>query len=212
MARKANNEVRVRITIKGFRPLLWHRFGPHALPLEAVEKTGVAGHNPDEWKLTYTADKKGQLYLEPSYIFGCIRDGGSKVKMGRGNARAAVASTLEVEEARIMIDRFMPKDYEKMATSDFPIDTDEPVYMDIRSVRNPNTKSRNIRYRVTSSPGWKATFHIMWDKTVIPRDVMHSILIDAGKLCGVGDGRAIGFGRFHIEEFEEVKDAKTKTA
>ena len=212
MAKKANNDVTAKVTIKGFRPLLWHWFGPHALPLEAVEKTGVAGHDPEEWRKTYLATKEGQLYVDASYVFACIRDGGSKVKLGRGNAKAAVSSTLEVEETRVLIDRFMPEGYKTMDTADFPIDADEPVYLDVRSVRNPSTKARNIRYRVAASPDWTATFHITWDKTIVPRDVMHSILIDAGKLCGLGDGRSIGCGRFTVEKFEEIKDAKKKTA
>ena len=61
------------VKIKGTRSLLWHHFGPDALPLEKQERTGVAGNDPEEWKKTYLVTKDKQLYLDPSYIFACIR-------------------------------------------------------------------------------------------------------------------------------------------
>ena len=38
----ATNIMQAKVKIKGVRPLLWHHFGPDALPLERQEKTGVA--------------------------------------------------------------------------------------------------------------------------------------------------------------------------
>jgi len=213
MEERRDNEVLARIKIEGTKPVLWHRFGPHVLPLEPQERTGIAGNDPEEWRKSYLATKEGQLYFEPSYIFACIRDGGQKTKLGRGNAKGPVSSTLEVVDNMILVDRFMPEGYKDMATADFPVCPEEPVYLDIRSVRNPSTKARNIRYRVAASPGWKINFQIIWDKTIIPREVMHSIIIDAGKLCGIGDGRNIGFGRFKVIEFKEVeKESAEKKA
>ena len=209
---KKSNIVKAKVTIKGVRPILWHWFGPHALPLEAQERTGVAGNDPEEWRKTFLATKEGQLYVDNTYIFGCIRDGAGYTKIQRRSAKTFVAATLQVEEERVLIDRFMPKGYKDMPTDEFPADPDELVYLDIRSAVNPTTKRRNIRYRVAASPGWKATFHIVWDPTVMPRDIMHSILIDAGALCGLADGRNIGFGRFEVEEFKVVEDAAKKTA
>ncbi len=40
------------VAIRGTKPLLWHQFGPHALPLTPVEKAGVAGNDPEEWRRT----------------------------------------------------------------------------------------------------------------------------------------------------------------
>ncbi|GGE29123.1 hypothetical protein GCM10011571_34070 [Marinithermofilum abyssi] len=190
-------EVKAKITIQGTRPILWHRFGPEAIPLEKKEKTGVAGNDPDEWKSTYTCTRSGQLYLDGSYVFGCLRNAAKYTKSGRGSIQNNVAATLQVEEDIILLDRFMPEELIQ--------DPEEPVYLDVRSVRNPNTKGRNVRYRVAASPGWKATFHITWDATIVSRKQMETVLIDAGKLVGLADGRNIGFGRFVIESFEYVE-------
>lgn len=193
------NMLMANVTIRGIRPLLWHHFGPDALPLGKKERTGVAGNDPEEWKRTVLVTSEGQLYLEPTYIFACIRDGAKYTKKGRGSIQPMVAATLQVLDDRILIDRFLPE-------GELTTDSSQPIYIDVRTVRNPATRARNIRYRVAAAPGWTASFRILWDATVVSRDQMHAVLIDAGRLVGLGDGRTIGMGRFEIVSFE-VHDA-----
>lgn len=199
---KKNNILNAKVTIRGTRALLLHRFGPDALPIEKQERTGVAGNDPEEWKRTVMKTTEGQLCLDPSYIFACIRDGAKYVKDGRGSMQPKVSATLQVLSDKVLLDRWLPENIEELQN-----DIDKPVYMDVRGVRNPNSKgSRNVRYRVAASPGWITTFDIMWDKTIVSRDEIHSALLHAGTLCGLGDGRAIGFGRFQIEKFELLEE------
>jgi hypothetical protein len=196
--------VKARVEIEGVRPLLMHKFGVDAIPLEKREKTGVAGNDPEEWKRTYSATKDGQLFVDPSYIFGCLREAGKYTKKGKSNIRGLISSCLQVLDDMILFDRWMPEE----------IDTDptKPVYIDVRSVVNPSTKGRNIRYRVALSSGWKTSFTIMWDNTIVSRGEMESACHDAGMLVGLADGRSIGFGRFKVTSFEVIEDAQTKTA
>ena len=148
---------KAQIKIKGKKPLLFHHFSVDAIPLTPQERSGVAGNNPDKWKQTVLSiEDTGQLYLDPTYIFGCIRDGGKHIKSGRGSIQSKVAATLNVVEDKILLDRFLPSEEEPTKS------TDAPVYIDVRSVKNPNTKGRNIRYRIAASPGWTATFNIEW--------------------------------------------------
>jgi len=88
----------------------------------------------------------------------------------------------------------------------------EPVYLDVRSVRNPSTGARNVRYRVAASPGWKASFTPIWDNTVVDENQLQAVLRDAGQLVGIGDGRSIGFGRFQVSSFEMEKPRAEKKA
>jgi hypothetical protein len=189
-----NNFIKATVTIRGERPLLWHHFGEGVLPLEKMEKEGVAGNDPSEWKRTVLLTKKGQLYLEPEAIFSCLRDAAKYTRKGKFSIQGAVAATLQVDDARVLVDRFLPK-------SKLTMDRDRPVYIDVRAVRNPNTRNRNIRYRIGASPGWRATIHLTWDKTIVSRNEMQAVAIDAGRLVGLGDGRAIGNGRFEIKSF-----------
>lgn len=208
----SNNIVGVTVTVRGLRPLFWHKFGPEALPLEKQERTGVAGNDPEEWRKTVLVTKAGQLYLEPSYIFGALREAARYTKKGKGSIQTAVAATLQVTDERVLVDRFFPgwpKDgqvFDVRAATPPEQDPDAPVYLDIRGVRNPSTKARNVRYRVAVSSGWQCVFHLEFDKTIVSRAEMEAVVIDAGKLVGLGNGRSIGMGRFSMSSFE-VMDA-----
>ena len=189
------NILKAKISIVGVRPLLWHHFGPDAIPVDGKrERTGVAGNDPEEWKRTVLKTPEGVLYVEGTYAFGAIRDGAKYTKKGRGSIQSAMSATLQIEEMIIETNRRLPDPITQ--------DSSQDVYLDIRSVRNPTTKGRNVRYRVASSPGWKMTFTAVFDKTIISRHEMEAVLRDTGALVGIGSGRAIGFGRFEVEGFE----------
>ena len=107
-----------------------------------------------------------------------------------------VASTLQVLEQRVMLNRFVPQ--EPVKTNG---ETDADVYVFMSVVKNVVTRNRNIRYRVAASPGWQCSFHLHWDKTIISRNELEAIAHDAGKLVGLADGRTIGYGRFDVLSF-----------
>jgi hypothetical protein len=200
-----SNMVRSRVTIRGTRPLLQHEFGEHAIPLEKQERTGVAGNDPEEWKRTCMVNAEGQLYVKDVNVFGCLRDAAKHTKKGKSSIQALVAATLLVEESVILLDRRMPK-------GEPTCDRTQPVYIDVSGVRNPSTKARNVRYRLACCTGWKATFTITWDKTLVSRDQMRAVLNDAGILVGIADGRSVGNGRFAVEAYEELADAEEAPA
>lgn len=154
----AKNILTAQVVIKGVRPIFWHRFGPEALPLEKQERTGVAGNDPEEWKRTVTATADGQLYVDSSYVFGMMRDAAKHTKKGKGSIQALVAATLQIQETLVMFDRKLPAGLNTAP----PTDPAAPVYLDIRGVRNPSTKARNVRYRVAASPGWQCSFTLLW--------------------------------------------------
>jgi hypothetical protein len=202
-----SNIVKAKVKVRGTRPFWQHRFGPEALPLEKKEKTGVAGNNPEEWRQTAMVNKDGQLFFEGTYIFGSLREAAKYTKRGRASLQKPVAATLQILEDRILLDRFFPgfpngHKFDIATVEELPRDQEELVYLDVRGVVNPSTRGRNVRYRVAASPGWQTEFTIMFDKTIVSRNEMEAILIDAGRLVGIGNGRTIGMGRFEVEQFE----------
>jgi hypothetical protein len=191
------NLVQVSVTITGTRPLLFHAFGPNTIPANGRrEREGVAGNNPNEWRKTVLCvPRTRQLYLQPSYIFGSLRDGAQHTPHKRDTLQPYVAATLQVLDSIILLDRNLPPE-------PLPTDPLEPVYLDIQSVRNPATRARNVRYRVAVAPGWTCSYRLQWDKTIVSTQEMHMVAIDAGRLSGLGDGRSIGYGRFEVTAFE----------
>lgn len=184
-----------RVSVEGVRPLLWHAFGPDSMPVEKREKTGVAGNDPQEWKRSVLMTAERQLYLRPSYIYGCLRDAARYTSRKRGTLMPSLAGTLQPADPIILIDRFVPDE-------PLPTDPNEPVYLDICGVKNPATKGRNVRYRVAAAPGWHLTFNILWSKLIVSRDEMRKVIDDGGMLVGLGDGRGIGNGRYQVLECE----------
>lgn len=201
------NVLTAAITIRGTRPFWQHSFGPDALPLEKQERTGVAGNDPEEWRKTCAVTKDGQLYFDGSYVFGCLKNAAKYTKSGKGNVSSKLIATLQVLDDKVLIDRHFPAfpnghAFDAHTVPEPPRSDDAPVYLDVRGVVNPSTKGRNVRYRVAASAGWQATFHILWDKTIVSRNEMESVLIDAGRLVGIGSGRSIGMGRFEVVSVE----------
>jgi hypothetical protein len=200
------NLLRARVQIRGTRPLLQHKFGPEALPLEKGERTGVAGNDPEEWKRTSMVTPDGQLYFPGAYIFSALRDGARYTKKGRGSIQGLVAATLQVEDSLVMLDRWLSEGEEPSQ------DPTQAVYIDVCGVRNPATKARNVRYRLAASVGWTASFTLLWDKTIVSRDQMRAVLNDTGVLVGLADGRSIGYGRFEVTSFEVLNAEAAATA
>ena len=181
------------LEIVGIRPLLWHVFGPDAIPLEKKEKTGVAGNDPFEWERTVLMTDERQLYFPPSYIFGMLRDAARHTKKGKGSIQSAVAATLQIVDDQVLVDRFVPEQPS--------YDRAQPVFIHVSGVRNPSTKARNVRYRIAASVGWKLACTLLWDATVVSRSELEAVAHDAGQLVGLGSGRSIGLGRFTVESF-----------
>jgi len=202
-----SNFLQAQVKIEGTRPLWQHKFGPDALPLEKQERSGVAGNDPTEWRRSCSVNTAGQLYLDPSYVFGCLRNGAKYTKSGRASIQTKVVATLQVTSDVLLIDRWYPgfpdqaKEFDAATVEPCSDDRTQPVYLDIRGVVNPATKGRNVRYRLAASPGWQTDFTIMWDKTLVSRGEMEAVVRDAGQYIGLGNGRTIGIGRFEMLAF-----------
>ena len=90
--------VSARVGIEGRRPLLWHHFSAEAIaatPGARVERTGAKGNDPLEWKRTILITKERQLYLEPNYVFSCLREAGRHTKTGKGSLMPLIAATVQ---------------------------------------------------------------------------------------------------------------------
>lgn len=188
-------KVKALVEVIGIKPILFHTF-----PIETLtEKKSKTGE--EEWKTTVLMNEERQLYVMNTYFINSICNGGKEIKVGRGNLSKKIASTLDIEETRIYLtDRFVPAD-EALTKNET-----EAVYLDVRSVVNPMTKGRNIRYRIASKPGWHCKFTVCWDDYIASKEQVQRCVENGGAFQGVGDGRSIGFGRYELASFVMLKE------
>src|SRR3972149_2051246 len=102
------NILTAKVRIVGVKPMLHHRFGPDALPLEKKERSGVAGNDPEEFRKTVSVTRDGQLFIDATYAFAVIREGARNTKRGRGSIQSNVIATLQIVDSIILIDRYWP--------------------------------------------------------------------------------------------------------
>lgn len=191
----------VYVKIKGTKPILFHAFRIEAISNIAKEKSGSAGNDPEEWKYT-VLEKDNQLYVPASYIASCLKEASKHTKAGRGSIQKSFISCCTIMSELLMIDRYLPEGWQKMTATEFPRNSNDAVYLDIRGVMNPNSKGRNVRYRVACSPGWKTEYEFEFDETIVSSAQVKNIIENSGKLVGIGDGRVLGYGRFIIEDIK----------
>ena len=191
-------KVYAKISVLGVKPLLFHTFPMDTLT-PGKAKSGTAGRCEQEWKSTVLMMADRQLYILGSYPVASIKHGGKLIKVGKSSMLKKVESCLECSDNKILIDnRFVPEE------KDLTTDETQDVYLDVRSVVNPMTKGRNLRYRIAAKAGWSFTTVISWDDGAVSSETIRQCIDNGGTYEGVGDGRRIGFGRYKCTSFEMV--------
>lgn len=187
--------------ITGRKPYLYHKFNLSNLTEQKKVQEGNAGNSPSEWKDTYFSEGT-KLFIPDSYFFATFINGGKFIKIGRGTISKKLAGTLEITEGKHFIEnRKIPKPQKDLTSDHLSNDSSKDVYIDCRMVSNPNTRGRNVRYRLAMSPGWRTTCRVRWDDTIVSRQQVQAAITESGSLVGIGDGRAIGYGRFEVSDF-----------
>jgi len=189
------------VKIRGVKPFLFHKFNIETLTSSSLIKEGTTGNNFNEWKGTFFYEGT-QLYMPTSYIFATHKNGSLNTKVGRGTIQKTFISGVTVLGEKCYFNRNIFDGWETMEIKDVPKDSSLPVYVDIRMVVNPNTKGKNVRYRLAMSPGWETDFTLEFDDTLLSNAQIKKICIDSGKLQGIADARTLGYGRFQVTDIE----------
>ena len=189
--------MKVVVSIKGIKPILFHKFNIESLQDTAKPKSGNSGNNPEEWRSAFFHDR-GHLYVPGSYLMSALKNGSVHTKVGRGTIQKTWISAVQVEDEKIYFNHKMPEGWEEIETTNFPQDPSQGVFLDIRMVANPNTKGRNVRYRIGIGSGWELQFTLIIDNTLLSKQHVKKVVEDTGKLQGIADGRTLGFGRYEV--------------
>jgi len=136
-----------------------------------------------EWEAGLYFDKEDGVIMPSDNIERCIQLGAQKSRLGK-DVQAAVFCS----EAHAKIEYEGPRDIEKM-------------YADPRFTLRKGVavqKSRIIRIRPMIPTGWKISFTLEYDDTIVNAKNLVKAMVDAGSLIGLGDWRP-KFGRFTVE-------------
>lgn len=191
----------VEFKIVGTSIFLFNKFNVENVSNKQKTKSGSAGNDPEEWKAKIWCEGK-RLFIPAFYVFSSISEGGGYVKEGRGSIKKKLMGCLLIKGDKFYINYELPKSIEMIESEDLPKDSSRDVFLDIRGVKNPMTKGKNVRYRLGMKAGWETTISFEWDDTVISRDNIKQAIESSGKFVGMGDGRLLGYGRFNCENIK----------
>jgi len=153
--------------------------------------------NPEEWKQTIYFDEKDGVYLPATCFEASCKNASKQFKVtGRTTATKFVESGM-----------FCVDDHLQFLVDGKPIKTldDERIVVDKRTVKNPSTKGRNVRYRAKFDK-WFSKFRvIVTADDYISKDLLKQIIEYAGAYVGVGDYHP-KFGRFKLISLKEVNN------
>jgi len=178
------NEEIYLVKIVGVRPLLMH--APTGLGDKPTRRRGEHLDPKTEAELYLYKDEKGNIVIPSVNIKACIRDAGANYRVSgrRSTFKSMIRAGLDIR----------PFPYVPLQHNGWVVDI-RPVVVQ---------RSRILRARPRFDK-WSLEFEIInKDPTVIHRDTLKRILIDAGKYYGLGDFRP-EFGLFRVEKFEVKK-------
>jgi hypothetical protein len=140
-----------------------------------------------EWAGSLYWDEKLGLHIPSENIEKCIREGATKSRLGK----AAEAAS------------FVTDPVVKLDCGKYPMDLDKLYELSEYQFRKPvrippKTGARIMKVRPVIPTGWKLTFVVEFDDSVINSKDIVKAMIDAGALVGLGDWRP-KFGRFTVE-------------
>lgn len=189
----------INVTIKGSAPLLQHRFPMPDLATmsKGARKSTGAKDYTEEWRDYFYSDKDGNIFQPAAHIEGALvksavnfKIQGKRGKTFKDLFRAAVFITPdEIPHGMTVPD-------------ELDTDADKPLYLDLRPV--VVQRARVVRIRPAFKAGWELEFTIEVIDDSIDSELVHDVLILAGKTVGIGDFRP-KFGRFSVTRFEVNK-------
>lgn len=191
----------VKMTWKGIRPLLMHSdrladpLDPSTKALRALtNRTAKKDMDVEEY-----AEKVGRVEFEGGLYF----DNKLGPYIPGNTIRAVMREAGKLTKHGKSIERGLqpPDDIALNYTGPRSIkglwEAPDRAFVDRRSIGVMG--KRVIRTRPRFNSPWSIVVELEFDETILGMDQIRAIAINAGRFCGIGDGRSIGFGRFTVE-------------
>lgn len=179
-------------TVKGTRSFFFNRYDVDEFyEVDAAPKGSKIRREKDPMRLVWR-DEIGDLAVPSTDFHKALTEVGryipDKTATGRRSSRP------EVQRALIMVEELCS------------FGVSEPSAIDVRPTRLKNGATVP-KARPILSPGWETTIHVevALPEFFRPADIVHLMGL-AGRVYGLGDATAIGFGRFAITHVEQPRE------
>jgi hypothetical protein len=179
----------VTVTIRGTAALLFHAWNNEAVAEKAAAAKNSKAKKSDNVESYVYRNAKGEISIPGTYLKGSICDPQKGAAKFLQDPRSPRKSALDLFKAGVIV----TTEYASLGAKTWD-------YLDRRRV--VVQRSAITRERPAMLAGWEATFEIMVQTPeYISREMLHHVLINAGRLVGVGDFRPT-YGRFQVIKFE----------
>lgn len=173
----------VRITIEGVVPLRMNRY---VFDKKQPTKPTVEWLKEDALDRCYK-DEKG-FYIPKAALRKVLLNGASKVRHGRGRAKADMSAI------------FFPQEHGYLPKSSKPIIPDEPEIVRIP----PGPKGARVPKYFAYFEKWSVVYDAVITDDSMPIETIKDSIIAGGLYFGLLDGRP-EYGRYVLDKFEVVK-------
>lgn len=197
----------VSVSIQGLVPgLLQHAYNEDTLQ-ESLKEVKKQVGQPDwsrEWLETMFVDQEGRLCQPASHIEGSLKmaSNGFKVKGKAGKSwRAGFEAYVYVLPD--MIPHLRDGQFVEAPDADLMNHPANGLSVHVARVRVPPGKrgASVARSRLLVAEGWRLDFTAQVIEDTLPVELLHAVLKEAGRACGISDGRP-RYGRFEVIHFE----------
>lgn len=172
------------VTIEGTAALLFHRWSVEAVAEKAAAAKGSAAKKSDNVESYVYRNDLGELCIPGEYLRMAI----VTAARYRQDPRSPRKSAMDLYKAGIV----SLTELASLGVSDWD-------YLDARRVTV--NRAGVTRQRPAMNAGWRAEFQLMINTPeYISPTTLHAVLIDAGRLVGLGDFRPT-YGRFLVKSF-----------
>jgi len=183
------------VKIESLAPMLHHSSQGLGMTETSMKKKGgdALSGDSEEWKKTVYYDEAVGVYLPATNVEAALIEGAKQFKItGKATATKFFKSGV-----------FITDDMLPFFVNGKKISTLDEVEVDKRTVKNPSTKGRNVRYRAIFRK-WESTFKILISADdYISEKLLTDVIDYAGLYVGVGDFRP-RFGRFKLSSIKAL--------
>jgi hypothetical protein len=176
----------VRVDVTGVADFISHRWNVEGIKEKAGSAKGSKAKKSDDLESYVYRDEHGNICIPGTYLIGALI-GAAKYKQDPRSPRKSAQDLFKAGVVSLT-------GLASLGTKEWHYEHAERVQVQ----RNGVTRIR------PAFRGWKATFElqVLLPEYIAP-DLLQHTLVDAGRLCGLGDHRPT-YGRFAVTHFEPL--------